>query len=60
MLLEHIEESKGKMLSTEWFTKNDDATLRRNFFRDLSRIMLSVSRVPVPVIGSFIIDNDGF
>lgn len=38
----------------------DNPKLRNNLFRDLSRIILNTSRVPLPRIGSFIIDNDGF
>lgn len=61
MLIEYIEPSKGEMLSVEWFTQQgDNSTRRKNFFRDYSRIMLSASRIPLPVIGSFIIDSNGF
>lgn len=61
MLIEYIEPSKGKMLPVEWFTQQgDNSTWRKNFFRDYSCIMLSVSRIPLPVIGSFIIDSNGF
>ncbi|OJJ83831.1 uncharacterized protein ASPGLDRAFT_66777 [Aspergillus glaucus CBS 516.65] len=49
----------GKMLPVEWFTQQgDNSTRRKNFFRDYSCIMLSVSRIPLPVIGSFIIDSN--
>lgn len=37
-----------------------DVKLRTNLFRGLSRILLSLSQVPLPRIGSFIIDKDGF
>ncbi|KAB8213342.1 hypothetical protein BDV33DRAFT_66606 [Aspergillus novoparasiticus] len=60
LIIEYIEETKGKMLSSTWSLKRDDVKLRKNFFRDLSRIYLSLSRTPLPRIGSFIIDNNGF
>lgn len=48
------------MLSSTWSLKRNDVKLRKNLFRDLSRIYLSLSRTPLPRIGSFIIDNNGF
>ncbi|KAL2829548.1 hypothetical protein BDW59DRAFT_170557 [Aspergillus cavernicola] len=60
LLIEYIEETKGKMLSSTWALKQDNMKLRTNFFRDLSKIYLSLSRTPLPRIGSFIINNNGF
>ncbi|EEH32993.2 hypothetical protein PAAG_04046 [Paracoccidioides lutzii Pb01] len=61
LVIEYIEKTQGRMLSSTWFEKNQhDVKLRTNFFRDLSRILLSMSRIPLPQIGSFIIDDDGF
>ncbi|KLJ09419.1 hypothetical protein EMPG_15154 [Blastomyces silverae] len=37
-----------------------DIKLRTNLFRDLSRILLSLSQIPLQQIGSFIIDCNGF
>lgn len=37
-----------------------NVALRTNIMRDVSRILLSVCRVPLPRVGSFIIDNTGF
>jgi hypothetical protein len=48
------------MLSNTWMEGRHDPELRANFFRDLSRIFLNITRIPLPKIGSFIIDNDGF
>jgi hypothetical protein len=48
------------MLSNTWPEKRHDARLRINLFRDLSRIILSITRIPLPKIGSFTIDQDGF
>ncbi|KAL5334630.1 hypothetical protein BJX70DRAFT_411134 [Aspergillus crustosus] len=59
MLLEYIEPTRGTMLSSTWSLKKDDARLRTNFLRDLSRIYLSLSKTPLPRIGSFTIDSRG-
>ncbi|KAE8414838.1 hypothetical protein BDV36DRAFT_298674 [Aspergillus pseudocaelatus] len=60
LLIEKIEETRGSMLSNTWLEKQHDINLRTNFFRDLSRILLSISRIPLPQIGSFSIDSGGF
>lgn len=60
LLIDYIEETQGRMLSNTWNEKRHETTLRTNLFRDLSRILLTISRVPLPRIGSFIIDDDGF
>ena len=60
LLIEFIDESRGSMLSNTWMQGQQDIKLRSNLFRDLSRIFLNLSRVPLPRIGSFIIDNNGF
>ncbi|KAJ5712957.1 uncharacterized protein N7483_010138 [Penicillium malachiteum] len=48
------------MLSNTWSDKQHDVKLRSNFFRDLSRILLSISRKPLLRIGSFVIDKQGY
>lgn len=48
------------MLSNTWSEKQHDVGLRTNFFKGLSRILLSISRKPLPRIGSFIINTDGY
>lgn len=60
LLIEYIEEEQGEMLSNTWPEKQFDVRMRTNFFRDLSRIFLSITRIPLPKIGSFVIDHDGF
>ncbi|KAL4885637.1 hypothetical protein BJY04DRAFT_214427 [Aspergillus karnatakaensis] len=60
LLIEFIEKTGGSRLSNTWLKGQHDPKLRANLFRDLSRILLNMTRVPVPEIGSFIIDNDGF
>ena len=60
LLIEYIEEAQGRMLSRTWNEKRHEPKLRTNLFRDLSRIFLTLFRVPLPLIGSFIIDDKGF
>lgn len=60
LLIEHIEETQGTMLSNTWAEKQHDIELRTNFFRGLSQILLSISRTPLPRIGSFIINKEGY
>lgn len=60
MLLEYIKPELGEMLSQTWETQRDDPALRTNFYRSLSHIMLSLAKIPLPTIGSFVIDDAGF
>lgn len=59
ILIEYIEESVGRMLSDTWSGKRHDDRLRGNLCRSLSRILLSITRTPIPCIGSFVIDSNG-
>jgi hypothetical protein len=47
------------MLSESWENQYQDKNRRANLFKDLSRIMLSLGRVPLPRIGSFTINDEG-
>jgi hypothetical protein len=60
LLLEYIEPKRGTMLSNTWIDSRYDIKLRTNLFRGLSRILLSISRHPLPRIGSFVINEKGF
>ncbi|KAJ5579567.1 uncharacterized protein N7459_005552 [Penicillium hispanicum] len=60
LLIECIEETQGTMLSNTWAEKQYDVGLRTNFFKSLSQILLSISRTPLPRIGSFIINKEGY
>ncbi|KAF2802979.1 uncharacterized protein BDZ99DRAFT_454275 [Mytilinidion resinicola] len=51
--------TEGEMLSVTWDFQRRNKDRRTNLFTGLSRIMLSLARVPLPRIGSFTIDNDG-
>lgn len=59
LLIEYIEETQGTMLSNTWSEKRHDVELRTNFFKGLSQILLSISRTPLPRIGS-IINREGY
>lgn len=60
LLIDYIEEKDGKMLSESWKELRFDKTRRNNLFKGLSNIILSLGRIPLPRIGSFTINNEGF
>lgn len=60
MVMDYIEESEGRMLSETWDENRHDPKLRANLFRGLSRLILRLSHVSLPKIGSFTIDDYGF
>ncbi|EGD97862.1 hypothetical protein TESG_05366 [Trichophyton tonsurans CBS 112818] len=60
LLIEYIEPKQGTMLSNTWKTHSNNTAMRTTLFRSLARILLSFARVPLPCIGSFTIDNNGF
>jgi len=57
--MEYIEVTDGKLLSESWAELHGDWDLRMNLFRSLSRIILSLSQLSMPYIGSWTIDNHG-
>lgn len=57
MIMDYIEPTEAKMLADSWTELRHNQTRRTNLIRDLSRIILSLSRVPLPQIGSWTIDN---
>ncbi|PGG97357.1 hypothetical protein AJ79_09228 [Helicocarpus griseus UAMH5409] len=60
LLIEYINKSDATMLSSSWEAMRHNKHLRTNLFKGLSRILLNVAKVPVPRIGSYIIDDNGF
>lgn len=60
ILIEYVDPSRGKMLSDTWQERRHDFDLRRNLFHGLSRIMIALTRIPLPRIGSFILDDKGY
>ncbi|EQK99850.1 Protein kinase-like domain protein [Ophiocordyceps sinensis CO18] len=60
MLLEYIGANTGQELSLSWAQHLHDADRRNRLFRGISRIMLSLARLPQPRIGSFLFNtSDG-
>ncbi|KAF2245173.1 hypothetical protein BU26DRAFT_522282 [Trematosphaeria pertusa] len=59
MLLENIGSETGEMLSATWEKHKSDPSRRQRLFVGMSRIMLSLARVPQPQIGSFRFNHDG-
>lgn len=59
MVLEHLGDETGQMLSDSFDANREDEALRRRLFRGISRILLSLARVPQAQIGSFQFHNDG-
>ncbi|KAJ5475017.1 hypothetical protein N7539_008083 [Penicillium diatomitis] len=60
LLIEYIDPSRGKSLSETWKEGRHDTELRSNFFHSLSRVILALARTPLPKIGSFTLDGDGY
>ena len=59
LIIDYIEEEDATMLSDSWEQLRGDRGRRTTLFKDLSRIMLSLGRTPLPRIGSMTIGNDG-
>lgn len=60
LLIEYIKPSQGKMLTETWEQGRHDPALRSTLFHGLSRIMLALARTPLPKIGSFTLDENGY
>ncbi|KAB8356572.1 hypothetical protein FH972_024154 [Carpinus fangiana] len=59
LLLEFIEPTKAQMLSNTWQPQDGQCARRSNLFRGLAKILVTLSHVPLPRIGSFTIDDKG-
>jgi hypothetical protein len=57
--MDYIEPTDARMLSESWDEHRQNQDLKLNLFRGLSRIMLSLSQLPLPRIGSWTIDERG-
>ncbi|KAL8784811.1 MAG: hypothetical protein Q9195_008891 [Heterodermia aff. obscurata] len=59
--MEYIEGPGLSLLSEHWAGQDQqhDRQRRTNFFRDLSRIILTLARVSFPRIGSLVLDHQG-
>lgn len=59
LVMDYIGNSDIQMLSETWDKHRQHHDKRMNLFKGLSRIMLSLSRVPLPRIGSWTLDSNG-
>ncbi|OGE46481.1 hypothetical protein PENARI_c233G07215, partial [Penicillium arizonense] len=59
LVMDYIGDSDVQMLSETWDEHRHQRDKRMNLFKGLSRIMLSLSRVPLPRIGSWTLDSNG-
>ena len=59
MLLEDVSSDGSKALVDTWSLYGDDPQRRQNFYRGLSRTILSLARVPQHRIGAFRFHDDG-
>lgn len=57
LLMDYVKD--GRMLSETWGTLHEDRNRRTTLFRDVARIILSLSKVQFPRIGSLTMDNHG-
>ncbi|RMZ85019.1 hypothetical protein DV738_g273, partial [Chaetothyriales sp. CBS 135597] len=57
LLIEYVQD--GAMLSSSWHKHRDDPQKRKNLYSSLASIMLNLSLVPLPRIGSWTMDNNG-
>ncbi|ATY63678.1 hypothetical protein CCM_07841 [Cordyceps militaris CM01] len=60
LIIETITADRGEMLSESWDDHRGCTRLRTNLQRDLSRILISLSRISLPRIGSFRLDCNGY
>ncbi|KAJ5570569.1 uncharacterized protein N7459_009999, partial [Penicillium hispanicum] len=59
LIMDYIDEPGIQMLSDTWNKFPHQPEKTANLYRDLSRIMLSLSQCPLPRIGSWTIDSNG-
>ncbi|KJK61059.1 hypothetical protein P875_00042703 [Aspergillus parasiticus SU-1] len=59
LLMDYVGNSEVQMLSETWDEDHHHRDKRINLFRGLSRIMLSLSQIPLPRIGSWTLDPNG-
>jgi hypothetical protein len=57
--MDYIGNSEVQMLSKTWDENRHQKEKRTNLFKGLSRIMLSLSQIPMPCIGSWTLDDTG-
>ncbi|KAJ5515609.1 hypothetical protein N7527_007169 [Penicillium freii] len=57
--MDYIGNSEVQMLSETWDEDRHEQVKRTNLFRGLSRMMLSLSQIPLPRIGSWTLNSNG-
>ena len=60
LVMDYVGTPGVQMLSETWDEDRHHQDKRANLFRDLSRIILSLSQTPLARIGSWTLDSDGF
>ncbi|KAH8719924.1 hypothetical protein HC256_000332 [Beauveria bassiana] len=60
LIIETITADRGEMLSNSWDDNHTCTRLRENLQRNLARILLSLSSISLPRIGSFRLDSKGY
>ncbi|QSS55177.1 hypothetical protein I7I53_02987 [Histoplasma capsulatum var. duboisii H88] len=58
ILIDWVESENAQMLSSAFTLPHTEAQAQ-NLYRSMSRVMISLTKVPQPRIGSWTIDNDG-
>ncbi|KAJ8129291.1 hypothetical protein O1611_g4343 [Lasiodiplodia mahajangana] len=59
MILENLGPETGQMLSNTFSKCREDKERRQRLFRGMSRVMISLARIPQAQIGSFQFNHDG-
>jgi hypothetical protein len=59
LVMDYIGNSDVRMLSETWDEYRHQRDKRTNLLKGFSRIMLSLSRVPLPRTGSWTLDSNG-
>lgn len=57
-ILEYLGPETGQMLSLTWSEYENDAARRARLYRGMARIMLSLARIPQPLIGAYRFNAD--
>ena len=60
LVIETIADTEGRMLSSSWDENREDDRLQTNLQRGLAQILLSLAAVPLPRIGAFRLDDNGY
>lgn len=59
LVMDYIEGTSVRILWETWDELRNCQDRRSNLFKDLSRVMLSLSQLPLPRIGSWTLDSNG-